>query len=149
MPTKVDISRQSVTVIPPATLGLSPKRISELFDSIVEFSELSEFLEVPVRHYSSGMYARLGFSIAVHVSPEIVIFDEVLAVVDEAFQKKCLARVQELLRQGSAMLLVSHFVQQVEEVCSRAFVLDHGNLFADAPSTDAGMTYRRIIGGQA
>jgi ABC-type polysaccharide/polyol phosphate transport system ATPase subunit len=131
-----------------AILGLSPKRISELFDSIVEFSELSEFLEVPVRHYSSGMYARLGFSIAVHVSPEIVIFDEVLAVGDEAFQKKCLARVQELLRQGSTMLLVSHSVQQVEEVCSRALVLNHGSLIADGSPRDAGATYRRTIGSQ-
>ena len=129
-----------------AILGLTSQQTNELFDAIVEFSELEEFLEVPVRHYSSGMYARLGFAIAVHVEPEIVIFDEVLAVGDEAFQRKCISRVNQLLGRGATMLLVTHSTTQVEAVCSRALVFNHGQLIADTTPAEATEIYKDSLG---
>jgi ABC-2 type transport system ATP-binding protein len=128
-----------------AILGMTKKKVNEIFESIVEFSELEEFLNVPVRHYSSGMYARLGFSIAIHVEPEVVIFDEVLAVGDEAFQKKCLDRVRSLLANGTTMLLVTHSVAQIEAVCDRAIVLSHGRLIADGPPSESIVRYRASL----
>jgi ABC-type polysaccharide/polyol phosphate transport system ATPase subunit len=111
-------------------LGLDRDEIEARYESIVEFSELTEFIDVPVRNYSSGMQVRLGFSVAIHVTPDILIMDEVLAVGDEAFQHKCLERIQEFQRQNVTLLFVSHSMVQVQHLCQRVVWLDHGRVRA-------------------
>jgi ABC-type polysaccharide/polyol phosphate transport system ATPase subunit len=112
-------------------LGLSRAEIQRKLDAIVAFAELERFIDVPVKHYSSGMYVRLGFSVAVHTDPEILLVDEVLTVGDAAFQRKCLDRIDHLRQQGVTILLVSHSAETVRNVCSRALWLDDGRLVAD------------------
>lgn len=107
-------------------LGLSRKVMSQKFESIVEFAEIGEFIDAPVRSYSSGMQMRLGFSVAIHVEPEIILVDEVLAVGDYSFQLKCLERIRQLQAQGVTILFVSHDFEAVESLCTRAIWLEHG-----------------------
>lgn len=107
-------------------LGLSKKLVSERFDQIVEFAGLQDFIDTPVRNYSSGMYARLGFSVAVNVDPDILLVDEVLAVGDEFFQKKCFDKMAEFKAAGKTIILVSHSLGQVEALCERAVFLHQG-----------------------
>jgi lipopolysaccharide transport system ATP-binding protein len=107
-------------------LGLNRKTISKQFDSIVEFSEAENFLEMPVKHYSSGMYMRLAFAVAAHVTPDVLIMDEVLAVGDAKFQKKCLNRLSELASNGTALLFVSHNREHYERLCTKALWLENG-----------------------
>jgi lipopolysaccharide transport system ATP-binding protein len=109
-----------------AILGLSRTDVAKKFDQIVEFSGLSEFLDTPVKRYSTGMYARLGFSVAAHVDPDILVVDEVLSVGDFLFQKQCMERMKEILDRGSAIVFVSHNLQAVAGFCTRAILLDHG-----------------------
>ena len=115
-------------------LGLSRAEIRRKLDEIVAFAELERFIDVPVKHYSSGMYVRLGFSVAVHTDPEILLVDEVLAVGDAAFQRKCLERIDDLRRQGVTILFVSHSPEVVQSICSRAVWLDQGRLVTDGPA---------------
>ncbi len=112
-------------------LGLSRAEIRRRLDDIIGFAELERFIDVPVKHYSSGMYVRLGFSVAVHTDPEILLVDEVLAVGDQAFQRKCLERIDDLRRQGVTVLFVSHSADMVRSLCSRALWLHEGHLVAD------------------
>jgi len=112
-------------------LGLSRAQIRRKLDEIVAFAELERFIDVPVKHYSSGMYVRLGFSVAVHIAPEILLVDEVLAVGDAAFQRKCLDRINYLRREGVTILFVSHSAETVRAICSRALWLGDGRLVAD------------------
>jgi len=115
-------------------LGLSRETIRAKFDEIVAFAELEEFIDTPVKRYSSGMQVRLGFSIATIVDAEILIVDEVLAVGDLAFQRKCFDRMEEMIKhQGRTVLFVSHNLRQVERICSRVMILDHGTVVADGP----------------
>lgn len=107
-------------------LGLSRQRTAECFKAIVEFSGIGEFINDPVRTYSSGMQMRLAFSVAVHVDPDILIVDEVLAVGDASFQAKCFERIQEFKRVGKTLLFVSHAPTMVKQLCDRALWLDHG-----------------------
>jgi ABC-type polysaccharide/polyol phosphate transport system ATPase subunit len=116
-----------------ALLGLKRREIAERYDEIVAFSELEDFIEYPVKNYSSGMYTRLGFSVAVHLRPEILLIDEVLAVGDESFQKKCYEHLNTLRREGCTILLVSHDLDAISRFCERAVWLDHGLLAADGP----------------
>lgn len=109
-----------------AVLGYSKKFMESIFDEIVEFSELGEFIDVPIKNYSSGMQARLGFSIATVVKPQILILDEVLGVGDYKFQKKCEDRINELMQGDTTVLFVSHSMEQVKRLCSRVLWLDHG-----------------------
>lgn len=111
-----------------AILGYKKEFIDEKYDAIVKFSELGDFINVPVKNYSSGMKARLGFSIASVVEPEILILDEVLSVGDVAFRKKSLRRVRRMMKQGVTVLFVSHSVNQIRKICNKAIVLDHGTL---------------------
>jgi ABC-2 type transport system ATP-binding protein len=113
-----------------ALLGFSRREMEEKYDQIVAFSELGEFINAPIRTYSSGMYARLGFSVATASEPDVLIVDEVLSVGDEAFQKKCEARIQAFRARGAAILLVSHSMTTIEEMCQRAVWLDHGTIKA-------------------
>lgn len=113
-----------------ALLGYKRKFISENFDKIIEFAELSEFVDVPLKNFSSGMSARLGFAIATITKPNILIVDEVLAVGDFAFQHKCKVRMEELLNGGTTLLFVSHSIEQVQELCQNAIWLENGNVRA-------------------
>lgn len=109
-----------------AILGLSRKEMDARFDEIVAFSELERFIDTPVKHYSSGMYIRLGFSVATSVDPDILIIDEVLAVGDEVFQRKCLDRITDFRRRGKTIIFVSHGLAAVEFLCERVAWIDHG-----------------------
>lgn len=111
-----------------AILGFSKKFIDERFDSIIEFAELRDFINVPVKNFSSGMYARLGFSIATAVQPDILIVDEVLSVGDFRFQQKCEERIQKMIKDGVTILLVSHDIGMIERLCTKVLWLDRGKL---------------------
>jgi ABC-2 type transport system ATP-binding protein len=127
-------------------LGLSRKEVDRHFDDIVDFSELAPFIDNQVKNYSSGMYVRLGFAVAVHIDPDILLVDEVLAVGDEAFQQKCLAKIEEFQQQGRTILLVSHSLDLVEKICTQSVVLDHGRVrYAGDPAFATG-TLRSILG---
>jgi lipopolysaccharide transport system ATP-binding protein len=114
-----------------ALLGLSREEIDDHFESVVAFSELGEFIDVPVKYYSSGMYMRLGFSVASHVDPDVLIVDEILAVGDQTFQEKCIQHIQQLKHRGVTIILVSHNADMVRRLCSRAIWMDDGRLQAD------------------
>jgi lipopolysaccharide transport system ATP-binding protein len=124
-------------------LGLSRKEIRSRFDRIVEFSELAEFIDVPVKHYSTGMYVRLAFSVAAHLNPEIVILDEVLSVGDTAFQKKCLDRMAEIIREGHAAILVSHAMPVVRRSSQMCLWLSHGRMVMFGPTDEVVNRYER------
>jgi homopolymeric O-antigen transport system ATP-binding protein len=109
-------------------LGLTWREIRERFDDIVRFAELGDFIEEPVKRYSSGMQMRLGFSVAVHVEPDVLLVDEVLAVGDQTFQSRCLERIDRLRRNGTAILFASHDLEAIERACTTVTWLDHGRL---------------------
>lgn len=111
-----------------ALLGLSRKRTAELFDSIVEFSGIGEFIDEPLRTYSSGMVVRLAFSVASSMDPDVLLIDEILAVGDQSFQAKCLDRIHELRARGKTLVIVSHAADLIRHFCDRAIWLDHGEL---------------------
>jgi lipopolysaccharide transport system ATP-binding protein len=111
-----------------AVLGMRRHEIERRFDEIVAFAEVEQFLETPVKHYSSGMYMRLAFAVAAHLEPEILMVDEVLAVGDIAFQRKCLGKMREVAKSGRTVLFVSHNVNAVEELCQSALLLEHGRV---------------------
>jgi len=119
-----------------AILGLPKKEIEGLFDDIVDFSGLGEFIDTPVKVYSSGMYVRLGFSVAVHVHPEILIIDEVIAVGDEEFQRRCFEYLYKIRNQGVTIVMVTHGLGIVQNMCDRAAWMDHGEVRAEGPAPD-------------
>ncbi|HEY8133986.1 MAG TPA: ABC transporter ATP-binding protein, partial [Thermoanaerobaculia bacterium] len=121
-----EITGRENIVINGIMLGLSRKEIDKRFDRIVEFSGIGEFIDQPVKTYSSGMYVRLGFAVAVHVDPEILLIDEVLAVGDEEFSQKCIAKIQEMKYRGVTLVFVTHQLDQVRHLCDRALWLDYG-----------------------
>jgi ABC-type polysaccharide/polyol phosphate transport system ATPase subunit len=125
--------------------GLSERQIDDRLDEIIAFSELPEFIDMPVRTYSSGMSMRLAFSIASHVNPDVLLLDEVLAVGDEAFQRKCLARIFDFRRSGGTLVFVSHDPGAVERVCDRAVLLTHGRIVADGPPADVLADYHALL----
>ncbi|QOT09870.1 ABC transporter ATP-binding protein [Paenibacillus sp. JNUCC32] len=111
-----------------AVLGYSKKEMNSKFAEIVEFSELENFIDVPVKNFSSGMYARLGFAIATATTPDILIVDEILSVGDFKFQQKCEAKINEMVDNGTSVLLVSHSIDQIRNLCSRGVILENGNM---------------------
>ena len=115
-------------------LGMSDREISDQFDAIVDFAELQDFIDTPVKRYSSGMYMRLGFAVAVHSSPEILLVDEVLSVGDAFFQDKCQQRMHDFKLQGMTIVFVSHSGETITSFCDRTIWLDHGRLVADGPA---------------
>ena len=129
-----------------AILGMTRGEIRQRLDEIVAFAEIEKFLDTPVKRYSSGMYVRLAFAVAAHLDPEILIIDEVLAVGDAAFQRKCLAKLQSATRdEGRTILFVSHNLASVRQLCSRALVLQAGQLVADAAPTEAIAHYMSLM----
>ncbi len=130
-----------------AFLGISRKEIDRIFDDIVEFAQLDQFIDEPVKHYSSGMYVRLGFAVAVNVDPDILLVDEVLAVGDEVFQRRCLDRIRQFQQEGRTIVVVTHAADLVRQVCDRAIVLDHGKLVADGRPGEAIRIFREHLQG--
>ena len=128
-----------------AILGLKRAEIRRLFDKIVAFSELERFINTPVKRYSSGMYVRLGFAIAAHVSPDVFLIDEVLAVGDMAFQQKCLTHIHELKQAGTTMIFISHNLTAVQRICDRALLLDGGRVVAEGSPHDVVRTYHHQV----
>ena len=131
-----------------ALLGYSKSFIEEKYDEIVEFSELGEFIDVPVNNYSSGMRARLGFSIATVVKPDILILDEVLSVGDAQFRKKSEARIQSMFAQGVTVLFVSHSLEQVKRICNKVIMLEHGTVIAQGDVEDVATIYSTLLNKQ-
>ncbi|MDP1863194.1 MAG: ABC transporter ATP-binding protein, partial [Thiobacillus sp.] len=119
-----------------AILGMSRQEIDKKFDEIVDFAEMAEFIDTPVKRYSSGMQVKLAFAVATSIEAEILIVDEVLAVGDLAFQRKCFDRMEKLIKNdGRTVLLVSHNIRQVERLCTRVLLMDHGKLRMDGPAS--------------
>ena len=130
-----------------AILGMSKAEIRSKFDEIVAFAEVERFLDTPVKRYSSGMYVRLAFAVAAHLEPEILIVDEVLAVGDTAFQKKCLGKMGDIAKGGRTVIFVSHNLSAVRALCDRAILLRQGRLAADGTVTDVLAEYAATTGG--
>ncbi len=128
-----------------ATMGYSRKYIEERFDSIVEFSELKDFIDVPVKNYSSGMRARLGFAIASAVEPDILILDEVLSVGDAKFRKKSENKIRSMFEKGITVLFVSHSTAQVLNICNKAIILDHGKIIAQGSAEEICAQYDEMV----
>jgi len=128
-----------------AIYGLKRSYVDEHLDEIIDFAELEAFKDVPVRTYSSGMYMRLGFSVAMHVKPDVLLLDEVLAVGDEAFQQKCFGRIWDFKRSGGTIVFVSHDPTAVERICDRAIMLDHGRVLEKGPAPDVVSAYHRRL----
>jgi lipopolysaccharide transport system ATP-binding protein len=124
-----------------AILGMRKQEIERKFDEIVEFAEIEKFLDTPVKHYSSGMYVRLAFSVAAHLEPEILLVDEVLAVGDAQFQKKCLGRMSTVAREGRTIVFVSHNMGAINRLCSRCLWIDGGYLKAEGPTSSVVTSY--------
>lgn len=137
-----DLSGRENVYLNGAILGMTKAQIDEKFDEIVAFSEIEEFIDTDVKYYSSGMFLRLAFSVAVHTEPDIFLVDEILSVGDEPFQKKCLARIRELQHAGRTMVVVSHELDMLEKLCTRIVVLRRGVVIFDGDPTEAVATLR-------
>jgi ABC-type polysaccharide/polyol phosphate transport system ATPase subunit len=129
--------------------GLSRARVREVMDEIVAFAELERFIDLPVRTYSSGMFMRLGFSVAAHIRADVLLLDEVFAVGDEQFQRKCFGKIAEFKNRGGTILFVSHDAQAVERLCDRAVLLRQGEVAFDGPTETAIAAYRRLLADDA
>ena len=126
-------------------LGLSKRNVDAIFDEVVDFSEIEQFIDTQVKFYSSGMYVRLAFAVAVNVEPDILVVDEVLAVGDERFQAKCVDRIKRFQQEGRTILLVTHNADQVRALCDRAIALDRGAMIADGPTADSLRIFREHL----
>ncbi|MFC4394728.1 ABC transporter ATP-binding protein [Arthrobacter sedimenti] len=132
-----DLSGRDNVFLNGAILGMTEQQIKERFDAIVEFSEIGQFIDTEVKFYSSGMYLRLAFSVAVHTDPEVFLIDEILAVGDEPFQRKCIDKIQELAHEGKTLVVVSHDLDLVSRICDRGILMEHGNVKFDGPIQEA------------
>ena len=131
-----DLTGRENVYLNAALLGMSRKDTAAAFDAIVDFSGVEAFIDTAVKFYSSGMYVRLAFAVAVHVDPDLLLIDEVLSVGDEAFQAKCLDKIREFQREGRTIVLVSHAAKQVEDLCDRVAVLHHGAMIFDGGAAE-------------
>jgi lipopolysaccharide transport system ATP-binding protein len=136
-----DLTGRENVYLNAALLGLSHEEIESHFDSVVAFSELGEFIDVPVKYYSSGMYMRLGFSVASHVNPDILIVDEILAVGDQTFQEKCIQHIHKMQHSGVTIILVSHNVDMIRRLCSRAVWMEDGEMMAEGETLEVVQRY--------
>ncbi len=136
-----DLSGRENVFLNAAILGIPREDVQKRFDHIVDFAGLKEFIDMPVKHYSSGMYVRLGFSVAIEMNPDILLVDEVLAVGDMAFQMKCLDRIRQFQKQGKTLLFVSHALETVEEFCDEVFLIHDGKLILQGPPSDVIFSY--------
>ena len=131
-----------------AIMGLTRRQMRERFDAIVEFAELRDFIDQPVKHYSSGMYVRLGFAVAVEVDPEILLIDEVLAVGDVNFQRKCLQKMEEFRRKGRTMMIISHDLATIQRISDRILFLDHGKVLGMGTPSEMVGEYHALSRGR-
>ena len=138
----MDLTARENIFLNGAVLGFTPKYIREKFDEIVEFSELHDFLDVPLKNYSSGMVARIAFAIATITKPDILIADEILSVGDFLFQQKCEKRMQELMAGGTTVILVSHSIEQIERMCNKVAWLEHGRIKMNGPTEEVCAAYK-------
>ena len=145
----MDLTARENIYLNGTVLGYTPKYIDSKFDDIVEFSELQDFLDVPLKNYSSGMVARIGFAIATITKPDILIADEVLSVGDFLFQQKCEKRMQELMAGGTTVILVSHSIEQIERMCSKVAWLSHGRLRMNGDTQTVCNAYKAVQRGEA
>ncbi|MFM7068021.1 MAG: ABC transporter ATP-binding protein [Actinomycetes bacterium] len=136
-----DLTGRENVYLNASLMGLTRKEIDRTFESIVDFSGVEAFIDSPVRHYSSGMYVRLGFAVAVHVNPRILIMDEVIAVGDEEFQRKCMDHLYSLRKDGVTIIVVTHSTGVVRSMCDRALWLDHGVQQMEGPAVDVANSY--------
>src|SRR5271156_4062081 len=136
-----ELTGRENTFLSGAILGMSKRDITRKFDEIVAFAELEKFIDTPVKHYSSGMYVRLAFAVAAHLEPEILLVDEVLAVGDINFQKKCLGKMGDVARAGRTVVLVSHSMAAINALCSRCIILDKGSIEFDGSTPEATVRY--------
>jgi ABC-2 type transport system ATP-binding protein len=138
-----DLTGRENVYLNASILGLTRKQTESYFDDIVAFADIGDrFIDTQVKFYSSGMYVRLAFAVAVHVDPEILLVDEVLAVGDEPFQRKCMERIKQFQREGRTIVLVTHALDTVRQLCDRAILLDHGDMIVDGTSLEAVRTFR-------
>lgn len=144
-----DLTGRENIFLSAAILGMRRAQILARFDEIVEFAELARFVDTPVKHYSSGMYMRLAFSVAAHVETEVLLVDEVLAVGDLAFQRKCLGRMDHLAGEGRTLIFVSHNMDAVQRLCSRGILLRQGRIVAQGAMPDVVNEYRRSLPSDA
>ena len=140
----MDLTARENIYLNGTVLGYTPKYIDSKFDDIVDFSELQDFLDVPLKNYSSGMVARLAFAVATMTKPDILIADEILSVGDFLFQEKCEKRMAELLSGGTTVILVSHSIDQIERMCNKVAWLDHGHLRRLGPTKEITAEYRKF-----
>ncbi|NII70346.1 ABC-2 type transport system ATP-binding protein [Microbacterium ulmi] len=138
-----DLSGRENIYLNAAILGMTKQETEDRFDEIVAFSEIEQFIDTEVKHYSSGMFLRLAFSVAIHTEVDVLLIDEILSVGDEPFQKKCLARIRELHAAGKTLVVVSHDLNMVSELCERGILLRNGKVAFDGPSKDAVAYMRR------
>ena len=138
----MDLTARENIFLNGAVLGFTPKYIKSHFDEIVEFSELQDFLDVPLKNYSSGMVARIAFAIATITKPDILIADEILSVGDFLFQKKCEDRMQKLLSGGTTVILVSHSIEQIERMCNKVAWLENGVIRMNGPTEEVCEAYK-------
>src|SRR5712671_4654035 len=136
-----ELSGRENTYLCGSILGMGKREIDRKFDQIVAFAEVDKFIDTPVKHYSSGMYMRLAFSVAAHLEPEILLVDEVLAVGDINFQKKCMGKMGDVAKGGRTVVLVSHSMAAINALCSRCILLDEGSVKFDGPTSDATALY--------
>ena len=139
----MDLTARENIYLNGTVLGFTPKYLDEKFDEIVEFSELREFLDVPLKNYSSGMVARIAFAIATITKPDILIADEILSVGDFLFQQKCEERMRQLLEGGTTVILVSHSIEQVERMCNKVAWINKGEKIMDGPTAEVCAAYRQ------
>jgi ABC-2 type transport system ATP-binding protein len=137
-----DLTGRENVYLNASILGLTTKQTDRYFDAIVDFSGIEQFIETQVKFYSSGMYVRLAFAVAVHVDPEILLVDEVLAVGDEPFQRKCLERIKSFQREGRTIVFVTHGLDMTRELCDRVILLDHGRVVVDGEPVEAVRAFR-------
>jgi ABC-type polysaccharide/polyol phosphate transport system ATPase subunit len=140
-----ELTGRENTFLSGAILGMSKAEIARKFDEIVAFAELEKFIDTPVKHYSSGMYVRLAFAVAAHLEPEILLVDEVLAVGDINFQKKCLGRMGDVARAGRTVVLVSHQLNQIRRLCHRVLWIDDGHVRRDGPTHEVVSAYESAM----
>lgn len=140
-----ELTGRENTYLNGAILGMRKKEIDRKFDEIVDFAEVEKFIDTPVKHYSTGMGVRLGFSVAAHLDPEILIIDEVLAVGDGAFQRKCVGKLQKLATAGNTVLMVSHNMATLQALCTRGILLQGGNVIADDTCNAVISTYLQTL----
>ncbi len=144
-----ELTGRENTYLNGAILGMGRKEIDRKFDEIVAFAEVGEFIDTPLKHYSTGMQMRLAFAVAAHLEPETLLVDEVLAVGDMAFQKKCLGKMGEVASGGRTIIFVSHQINQIRRLCEKVIWLDQGTIYRTGPTAEVAGAYEASMSRRA